>query len=116
MAAVLVTVFEENKVLCRGRLLWVSDVDMSLLLMLQGLLSTSETSEPVTGRVHSVFKAASAEGICLDAAPDNKFLFTWSLGGTTFASIYAVLRTWRTWTRHSLHIKHLKKERSPACP
>ena len=31
MAAVSVTVFEENKVLCRGHLLRVSDVDMSLL-------------------------------------------------------------------------------------
>ena len=49
MAAVSVTVFEENKVLCRGRLLQVSDVDTLLLLMLQGLLSTSGTSEFVTG-------------------------------------------------------------------
>ena len=51
MAAMSVTVFEENKVLCRGRLLWVSDVDTSLLSMLQGLLSTSETSESVAGHL-----------------------------------------------------------------
>ena len=51
MAAMAVIVFEENKVLCRGRLLRVSDVDTSLLSMLQGLLSTSETSETVAGHL-----------------------------------------------------------------
>ena len=40
--------------------------------MLQGLFYTSETSESVALRLHSVFTAASAEGIHLDAAPDNK--------------------------------------------
>ena len=71
MAAVSVTVFEENKVLCRGRLLRVNDVDTSLLLMLQGFLSTFEASEFVAGRLHSV-STASAEGIRLDAVPDDK--------------------------------------------
>ena len=71
-AAVLVTMLEENKVLCRGRLLRVSDVDTSLLSMLQGLFSTQETSESVTQCLHSVFTAASAEGIHLEADPDDK--------------------------------------------
>ena len=71
MAAMLVAVFEENKVLCRGRLLRVSDVDTSLLSMLQGLFSTSGTSESVAKRLHSVFTAASEEGIHLDVVPDD---------------------------------------------
>ena len=73
MAAVSITVFEENKVLYRGCLQRVSDVEMSLVSMLQGLLSTSETSESVVGRLHSVSIAASVEGIHLDMTPDNKF-------------------------------------------
>ena len=72
MAAVSVTVLEENKVLCQRRLLRVSDMDMSLLSMLQGLFSILETSESVTRHLHSVFTAASVEGIHLDAAPDDK--------------------------------------------
>ena len=73
-AVVSVTVFQENNVLCQsGRLQQVSDVDTSLLSMLQGPLSTSETSESVAGRLHSVSTAASAEGIHLDAALDDKF-------------------------------------------
>ena len=58
--------------LCCGRLLRVSDVETSLVSMLQGLLSTSETSESVAGRLHSVSTAASAGGIFLDVAPDDK--------------------------------------------
>ena len=76
MAAVLVTVFKENKVLCQGHLLRVSDVDISLLLKLQGLLSTSATSESNAGRLSplldSVSKAACVEGIRLHTAPANK--------------------------------------------
>ena len=72
MAAVSVTVFEENKVLCWGRHLRISDLDMLLLSMLQGLLSTLESSESIAGWFHLVFTAASAEGICLDEAPDDK--------------------------------------------
>ena len=41
--------------------------------MLQGLWSTSETSESVVGHLHSVSTAASAKGIHLDAAPDDNF-------------------------------------------
>ena len=48
MVAVSVTVFEENKVLCCGRLLRVSNVDMSLLSMLQGLSSTSDRGAAMT--------------------------------------------------------------------
>ena len=66
-----VTVFQENRVLFQGRFLRVNDVDKSLLLMLQDLLSTSETSESIAGRLYSVFTAASAEGFCLDVAPDD---------------------------------------------
>ena len=58
--------------LCQGCLLRVSDVDTSLLLMLQGLLSTLETSEFVAGRLHLVSTAASVEGIHLDEASDDK--------------------------------------------
>ena len=72
MAAVSVTMFEENKELWWGHLLWVSDVDMSLLSMLQCLLLTSEMSEFVAGSLHLLSTAASSDGICLDLAPDDK--------------------------------------------
>ena len=64
-------VWREQGVL-RGHLLWVSDVALSLLLMLQGLLSISETSESIAGRLHLVCTAASVEGISLDVAPNDK--------------------------------------------
>ena len=74
MVAVSVAVFEGSKMLCQGRFLLVSDVDMSLLPMLPTSLATLEMFESVsiTGRLHSVSTAASAEGFCLDVAPDNK--------------------------------------------
>ena len=56
MAAVSVTMFQEYKVLCQGPVLWVSDVDTSLLSMLQGLLSTLKTSESFAGRLYSVLQ------------------------------------------------------------
>ena len=69
MATVSVTVFKENKVLCRGHLLRVSDVDISLFSMLQGLLSTSETSdqESMAEHLHSVSTTASEEvSLCVE--------------------------------------------------
>ena len=98
MAAVSVTVFEENKVLCQGRLLRVSVVDMLLLWMKLGLLSTSETSEFVAGCLHLVSTAASVEQIRHDAAPDNKVFLHVEFGRYHVFSIYAVLSTWRTRT------------------
>ena len=86
-----ITVFEEDKVLCRECLLRVSDVDTSLLSMLQGLLSTSEMSEFVAGRLHSVSTAASSGGIRLAVAPDDKVSLHVEFGRCHVSSIYAVL-------------------------
>ena len=113
MAAVLVTVFKENMVLCRGRFLWVSD--MSLLSMLQGLLSTSEMSESVAGCLHSVLQQQVCRESVLTWLQTIKFLYMWSLGGAMFSSIYAILRTWRTRTPQ-LAYKISKEKRPLASP
>ena len=134
MAALLVTVFEENKELRQGRLVRVSYVDMSLLSMLQALLSKSEKSELVAGRIHSVSMVVSAEGICLDAASDNNISIHVEFGrhhiffnlrspshsvdadpqhraadrrASCFDSTTIILYVSFS---HSLHVKHLKKK------
>ena len=66
------------------------DTCTSLLLILQGLSSTSEMSKFIAGCLHSVSTAASAKGIRHDAAPDDNTVLALCVGLVEAETFFSV--------------------------